>query len=112
MTTPIFTWAPRCDPIGTVTLRKLSAQFGDGYKQEAADGINNKVQSWPLSFAGKAAKITPIRDFFDARMGYQSFFWTPPLGVQGYYKCSSYTLHPLGGGTYELNCTFEQSFQP
>lgn len=112
MTTQTFTWAPRLDPTGTSTYRVRTAQFGDGYKQTVADGINNKTQSWPLSFNGKSSKITPIRDFLDARMGYQSFYWTPPLGTQGLYKCASHTLHHMGAGNYELNCVFEQSFQP
>lgn len=112
MTTQTFAWLPRVDPTGTTTLRVRTAQFGDGYKQTVADGINNKMQTWPLSFVGKSAKITPIRDFLDARMGFQAFYWTPPLGAQGLYKCASYTLHPLGAGNYELTCTFEQSFQP
>lgn len=110
--TTTFTWTPRIEPLGTVTLRVLKAQFGDGYQQTAADGINNESQSWPLQFRGKAAKITPIRDFLRARQGYQSFFWTPPLGVQGFYKCTSWTLKPMGAGIYELAATFEQVFQP
>jgi phage-related protein len=112
MATQTFTWKPLRDPVGTVALRVLKAQFGDGYQQTAADGINNKTQSWPLQFRGKAVKVTPIRDFLDARQGYQSFFWTPPLGVQGYYRCTDYTLRPLGAGNYELTATFEQAFQP
>ncbi|MDQ2820477.1 MAG: phage tail protein [Pseudomonadota bacterium] len=112
MTTQTFTWVPVIEPTGTGTYRVLRAQFGDGYAQTAADGINNKSQTWPLQFRGTAAKITPIRDFLDACSGYQAFFWTPPLGAQGYYRCASYTLKPLGAGKYELAATFEQAFQP
>lgn len=112
MTTLTFTWSPRLEPTGTITYRTLSAKFGDGYEQRAADGINNKSQMWPLSFVGDAAYVTPARDFLDARVGYQSFYWTPPLGVQGLYRCSSHTLRPLGNGNYELMATFEQAFQP
>lgn len=110
--TTTFTWKHDARPSGAVTLRTLTAQFGDGYKQTAADGINNKAQSWPLIFTGLSATVTPIKDFLDARMGYQSFFWTPPLGVQGYYKCASYAPRHLGGDLYEIAATFEQSFQP
>ncbi len=112
MTTQTFTWSPVVEPTGTATYRVLKAQFGDGYAQTAADGINNKSQTWPLQFRGTAAKIAPIRDFLDACSGYQAFFWTPPLGSQGYYKCASYTLKPMGAGKYELAATFEQAFQP
>jgi phage-related protein len=104
MTTQTFTWAPDAKPSGDVKFRVLTAQFGDGYKQAAADGINNREQSWPLSFTGTKAQITPIRDFLDARQGYQSFFWTPPLGVQGYYRCSEYAPRHLGGDAYQITC--------
>ena len=110
--TTTFTWVPLREPVGTVSMRTRKAQFGDGYTQTAADGINNKSQTWPLQFRGTSAKIAAIRDFLDARQGYQSFFWTPPLGAQGYYKCATYTLKPLGAGKYELAATFEQAFQP
>lgn len=110
--TTTFTWVPLREPVGTVTLRVLKARFGDGYQQTAADGINNKSQTWPIQFRGKAAKIAAIRDFLDARGGGQSFYWTPPLGAQGYYECTGYTIKPLGAGNYDLNATFEQVFQP
>lgn len=112
MSTPTFIWSPRIDPTGTTTLRKLAAQFGDGYKQEAADGINNKMQSWPLSFAGSASMVSAIMAFLDGQQGYMAFYWTPPLGATGLYKCAAYTQQPLGNGTYQLSCTFEQAFQP
>lgn len=110
--TTTFTWKHDSKPTGQTTLRVLTAQFGDGYKQEAADGINNKSDSWPLSFTGLSAKITPIRDFLDALKGYQAFFWTPPLGTQGYYKASEYSLQHMGNDVYSLSVTFKQSFQP
>lgn len=112
MTTPTFTWSPRVDPTGTAKLRVRRAQFGDGYEQRAADGINNKSQSWPLSFVGGSAYIQPIANFLDSQAGYQSFYWTPPLGSQGFYRCETYSVRRLEGDNYELACTFEQSFQP
>lgn len=112
MTTQTFTWVPVVEPTGTATYRVLKAQFGDGYAQTAADGINNKSQTWPLQFRGVLANIAPIRDFLDARSGYQAFLWTPPMGAQGYYKCTGHTLKPMGAGKYELAATFEQAFQP
>lgn len=110
--TTTFTWAPDSKASGTVTFATLSAKFGDGYEQVAADGINNESQSWPLTFTGLADRTTPIRDFLKARNGTQSFFWTPPLGVQGYYRCAEYTLQPMGGRLWQITATFKQAFQP
>lgn len=76
-----------------------------------ADGINAKTQSWPLSFQGGAADIQPIVDFLDAHIGI-SFYWTPPLGVQGYYQCATYSPIPHGGDNYSLTLTLMQVFHP
>jgi phage-related protein len=110
--TQLFNWKHDAKPSGTTTFRVLTAQFGDGYRQTAADGINNKSDSWPLSFTGTAARVTPIRNFLNGLGGWQSFYWTPPLGAQGFYKCTSHELKHLGGDVYQLSATFEQTFQP
>lgn len=108
----VFTWCPLIEPQGTVAQRILTAQFGDGYQQNAGDGINNKVQSWPLQFTGPKSRIDPIRAFLDAHKGYISFLWTPPLGVEGYYKATGYQMTAHGAGNYTLAATFEQVFKP
>jgi phage-related protein len=110
--TTTFTWKHDAKSTGTKNFRVRKAQFGDGYKQRVADGINNKSQSWPLSFTGRSADVRPIMDFLDARAGAESFYWTPPLGAQGYYTCETYDEHHLGGDTWQITATFEQSFQP
>lgn len=110
--TTTFTWTPDSKPTGVATFATLSAKFGDGYEQVALNGINNKSQSWPLTFTGLIDRLTPIRDFLDARGGAQSFLWTPPLGAQGFYRCGEYTLQPMGGRLFQITATFKQAFQP
>ncbi|SAI70472.1 Phage-related protein [Bordetella ansorpii] len=107
-----FTWPSANDPQGTVTFRRLVAQFGDGYRQAAADGINNKVQSWPLQFIGTDTYLAPILAFFDRHAGYRSFRWTPPLGEEGWYEVTSYSPTPIGGPVYTISATFQQVFKP
>lgn len=110
--TTTFTWKPDSKPSGTKTFRVLTAQFGDGYKQTAANGINNASQSWPLTFTGRSADLAPIQAFLDARAGWQSFYWTPPLSAQGLYKCDTYQIKQIGSDVWQISATFEQSFQP
>jgi phage-related protein len=110
--TDTFKWLPIGQPAGQVSFRVRSAQFGDGYSQEVADGINNKVQSWPLQFTGSKAEMQALTDFLDAHGGYRAFYWTPPLGVQGLYKSSSYSPQPQGGPVYIVSATLEQHFAP
>jgi len=112
MTTPTFIWTPTGSPSGTVQFRVRKAQFGDGYSQEVADGINNKVSSWPLTFTGGKEEMQALVSFLDERAGWQSFYWTPPLGVPGYYKCASYSPSPVGGPVYAVTATFQQVFAP
>ena len=105
-----FSWTPLVGMNGSAKYRVLSAQFGDGYQQVAADGINNKIESWPVSFTGTEDEIRPIRDFLDHHAGYQSFYWTPPLGEKGLYRSFDITITPLGGDIYTLSTVFEQAF--
>lgn len=110
--TQTFTYRPLVEPVGTTTYLTRAAQFNDGYSQSVADGINNIADSWPLTFAGNSAKITPIKAFFDGLRGYQSFYWTPPLRAQGLFKVSGVTLTPHGGDAYTLTATFNEVFSP
>ena len=105
-----FVWSPRVNPRGRTKLRTLTASFGDGYAQRAGDGINNKVQSWPLEFVGAASAVSPIIEFLDRHGGFRSFLWTPPLGVAGRYRAGEYETVALGAAMYSLSVTFEQTF--
>jgi phage-related protein len=110
--TDTFAWKTIGNPAGAVTLRVRQSQFGDGYSQEVGDGINPKVQSWPMQCVGSKSEIEEIVAFLDAHGGYTGFFWTPPLGVQGLYKAAAYTPTPQGGDVYTLAITFQQKFAP
>ncbi|MFY2060250.1 phage tail protein [Achromobacter xylosoxidans] len=107
-----FSWSPRVRPRGKVTLRTLEAKFGDGYTQAAADGINNKLQSWPLEFVGSEEQIGEIVAFLDRHGGYRSFIWEPPLGGEGLYRANAYDVVALGGGLFSVSVTFQQTFGP
>ncbi|WP_211195175.1 phage tail protein [Stenotrophomonas maltophilia] len=108
----VFTWCVRTEITGTGDFLVKEARFGDGYRQTSADGLNNESQQWPISIVGRESKVGPALAFLRARQGAVSFLWTPPLGVQGYYLCKTYTLTPHGNGVYTLAATFEQTFQP
>ncbi|EPL03876.1 phage tail protein [Pseudomonas sp. CF161] len=112
MATETFTWTPNGDPAATINFRTKSAKFGDGYEQKAADGINNRTQSWPLTFSGQKARIKEIMAFLDRQAGATPFYWTDPLGDQQLYRCAEYQPKAMGGDTYTLTATFEQAFHP
>lgn len=105
-----FEWAPAVDAAGDATFLVRSAVFGDGYQQDVADGLNNRSESWPLTFIGNEAKTRGIMDFLDWHGGWRSFQWTPPLGKPGLYKCKAYNRTAHGAGAYTVTATFTQSF--
>ncbi|WP_295460507.1 phage tail protein [uncultured Pseudomonas sp.] len=112
MAVETFTWDPRPDAEGTATYRTRKTPLGDGYAQVVGDGLNNKSQSWPLTFKGGEATIVAIRDFLDRHAGYRSFLWTPPLGAVGFYIAGEHRLAAHGADIYTLTVTFEQWFHP
>lgn len=108
-----FIWHPSAGGASTdIKYRTLSAQFGDGYSQAAPDGLNNSVKSIQLSFIGKSSELLPIINFLDAHGGARSFYYTPPLGVQGIYRCKNPQIKSDGADIHTITATFEQSFQP
>lgn len=80
----VFQWSPRRNPQAEVKFRVLRAQFGDGYEQVVGDGINNRTESWPLSFFGSESEIRPIKDFLDRHGASRAFLWTAPLEQTSY----------------------------
>lgn len=110
--TQTFAWSPQILAPGTRSYAIRSAKFGDGYSQEAPDGINNASDSWDLSFAGVEDYIQPIYNFLDGMKGATSFYWTPPLRGQGRFKVKQFKTVPQGGGLFVLTATFEEHFAP
>jgi len=106
-----FTWPIATQPTGTETAALKKAQFGDGYKQVAQDGINNVSGSWPITVSGPSATVIAALNFLRAQAG-ASFLWTPPKSAQGRFSCAQWSLQPMGGDAYILTATFEQAFAP
>jgi phage-related protein len=109
--TDTFTWRVQSDANGGGEFRTAKAQFGNGYAQEATLGLNPDVQSWNVTVNAYHAEMQTIIDFIRDNAGV-SFYWTPPFGVQGYYKCKTYKPQDQGGGLWTLALTFEQAFLP
>lgn len=113
----VFVWRPLVETPGVVRFGVLSAQFGDGYKQAVGDGINNRAESWNLTFRGPSQNIALIKQFLDQRQGCEPFLWTPKGGPQGLYECTEYNRmnHSENGreaGVWTLTATFTQRFSP
>lgn len=103
---------PQEGPSGLKRFVVNEIKFGEGYTSRFGDGLNANDQQWPLSWKGTTAEIEPIKDFFDAHNGYESFYWTPPMDTQKMFVVKEYTLVPEAAGNYTLNATLIQSYHP
>lgn len=103
---------------GAGSFAMRSAKFGEGYTQDAGNGPNNESQIWPLSWTLGQTDADALMAFIRAHGQGQTFFWTPPLGVVGYYTVTKYNIVPLVGnsiagmGVYTISATWEQRFKP
>jgi len=91
------------------------AQFGDGYEQRAADGINNLLQEW--SYVASEVDDAVADDmvaFLRARNGVEAFSYVPlRQTVAIKVKCSSWTRTWLDTpGLSSLRATFSQVAEP
>ncbi|AJO76498.1 phage tail protein [Pseudomonas sp. MRSN 12121] len=107
-----FDWCPKIEAVSAPEYRVRSSKFGDGYEQVVGEGVNNRVDSWPLTFVVKEAVALQIQAFLNRHGGFKSFLWTPPLGQVGFYRGTAPTVSPNGAGMYTLTTTFTQSFHP
>jgi phage-related protein len=92
--------------------RVLKAEFGDGYAQRAADGINNNPVSISATWTNlTTAEKNTILNFFVARKGYQAFLYqyvdeTSPKA----YVCEEWGYTHEDAGGYTVTATFVQVF--
>lgn len=110
MAIAIFTFCPRLSASADAKFSIRTAQFGDGYIQTSANGLNPRSQEWSLEFTGNEAFIKAIKNFLDAHQGYQAFQWQPPLEAIGLYRCDDYKPTALGAGMYNLAATFKTAY--
>ena len=107
-----FTWRAEVESTGAGDLISTKVQFGEGISQRYTEGLNNEVQKWSVKVSGKQNYVAPILAFVRAHNGAAAFFWTPPLGVEGLYEVTKYTISDQGGAYFTLTLDFEQVFMP
>ena len=90
------------------------SQFGDGYSQTSADGINTKIMNWQVQWnAVTTTQAQALSTFFDARGGgMEPFLWTDPLTETEYQWALVGTLKrvPIGFDTENVSGQFTQVF--
>lgn len=108
-----FTWVPSYAGTGKETKLKLrKAQFGDGYAQRSARGINNIGQIWQVALNNRGqVEKDAIEAYLKAASTGVSFSWTPP-GEATSVKviCEEWSVTPIVAGYFTINAVFEQVF--
>lgn len=110
MAIAIFTWCPRLSANAATKFSVRQAQFGDGYMQVSANGLNPRSQEWSLEFTGSEEYVHGIKNFLDGHKGFQAFQWQPPLETVGLYRCDEYSPTALGNNMYSLSATFKTAY--
>lgn len=88
------------------------AQFGDGYAQRVASGINNAPRTWQVPLSVSKADHDTVNSFLLARGGYDPFFWTPPgASSPVVVVCEKWSVSQLAGATIQrLSMEFQEVF--
>jgi phage-related protein len=103
-----FDYQPETGASFSIEPRILSSQMGDGYSQDIADGINNKLEKWNLTFSRETAAIDAIEAFLRSKGGTTTFTWTPSGRTEIKVKCRQWSYSYNGGAAKSLTCVFEQ----
>lgn len=92
--------------------RVLQTNFGDGYGQTVADGIQNVRLTVNVSWLNLTdSEAQTLEDFLRARGGYLPFFWTPPRTATALkWRCQKWTRTPLECAYCNFSATFVQAF--
>lgn len=97
----------------TRKYRTLSAQFGDGYSQRAADGLNSIVDSWQIVYSTvTATEANTIRSFCDSVGNWDSFTWTAPgeASSKKWRIKSDVQESSVSGNLFSISFEIEQVF--
>lgn len=109
----LFAWLPSYTPKMTRKPRVLESQFGDGYAQRVADGINNVNVAWTLNFDARTEdEAAALIAFLDAMGGWQPFVWIDPNGLLAMWVCQDYGSNRTSPQLYQVTATLTRVFTP
>ncbi len=115
MTNPTLSMIPSQRSTDVTTYRKLTMQFGDGYQEDAPDGINTKYRKWQLVFEN--ITTTEMDDLttnvLDVVGTWNYFSWTPPgEGTELKWKVDGDVSYVhLSGSIHTVSFNIKQVFE-
>lgn len=104
--------APSADSGKKVAVRIKRSDFGDGYTQRSKDGLNTIDKKYTFNWnVLTPAQVDEIEAFFEARGGYEAFFYTPPReSVPVKFICIEWSRGYSNGEADSVSATFEKVF--
>lgn len=103
-----FTYKPDYSASKQIKPRVTKFQFGDGYEQRQADGLNNKLQEWSVTFKRNNTDMDAIDAFLLARGAVEAFNWTTPKDYAGVFICDDWNNTIEDVGWQSITCTFRE----
>ena len=104
-----FIWTHDWDASLDEEPKDNRAEFGDGYTQVVAAGINNNPRKWSLTFNNRPMpEVDAIVTFL--RANYQGFDWTDPDGNAGRWECKNWRSVRQKALMKSLTAIFEEVF--
>jgi phage-related protein len=107
-----FFWTPSYSSNANFNPRIKSVKLGDGYEVRNADGINNTLLEFELSFDNRSLdEYTSIMHFLVNQEGHKAFIYTPliPYNKQKLFVCRSWSGRSNFYENYSVTCKFEET---
>lgn len=115
MTRPTFDWAESPGTRLSEAPKVRSTQFGDGYMQRQADGLNSITEQWELVFKAVAREAgDELIGFLRTQAGVTAFSWAPVWATASILVlCPEWTRTELDDfGFSDITAKFMQTFEP
>jgi phage-related protein len=94
-------------------FRTKISQFGDGYSQRTPDGINNKIDTWNISWKHiSSIEKNNIVTILNSVGGHDVLTWTPidETVEKKFIISEGYSISTSGGDVYSVSTTLKQVF--
>jgi phage-related protein len=115
MTRPTFDWAESPGSRLREVPKVRMTQFGDGYSQRQADGINSILQDWVLLFRSVSREAgDEIIAFLRQQNGVTAFNWAPVWATSSIVVlCPEWSRTALDDfGFSDITARFQQTYEP
>lgn len=95
-----------------VPFRTLTAQFGNGYRQDAPDGINHTLRTIQPRWVNlSASEKTTVLSALNSAGAWTDIDWQPPDAAGSLkFRITSdgYSVVTKGGNVFDISCTMNQ----